>query len=55
MNNDEVKDIVNRLSDAIDNLDKVVAELSKTMNRMLSFCGLLLLVLFATVILASVF
>ena len=55
MNNDEVKDVVNRLADAIDNLDKTVVELSKTMNRMLSFCGLMLLALLVVVILAIVF
>ena len=55
MNNDEVKDVVNRLVDAADNLDKTVVELSKTVNRMLSFCGLMLLVLFGVTILAIVF
>ena len=55
MNNNEVKEVVNRLVDAVDNLDKTAVELSKTMNRMLSFCGLMLLVLFAVAILAIVF
>ena len=52
MNDNEVKD---RLIEALDNLDKTVDNLSKTMNRMIDFCSLMLLVLFATIVLAIVF
>ena len=52
MNDNEVKD---RLIEALDNLDKTVDNLSKTTDRMISFCSLMLLVLFATVVLAIVF
>ena len=52
MNDNEVKD---RLTEALDNLDKVIAELAKTTDRMVSFCSLILLVLFATIVLAIVF
>ena len=52
MNDNEVKD---RLIEALDNLDKTVDNLSKTMNRMIYFCSLMLLVLFATIVLAIVF
>ena len=55
MNNDEVKDVANRLAEAIDNLDKVIAELAKTTERMVSFCSLMLLVLFGVVVVALVF
>ena len=55
MNNDEVKDVANRLAEAIDNLDKVIAELAKTTDRMVSFCSLMLLVLFGVVVVALVF
>ena len=52
MNNDEVKD---RLIEALNNLDKTVDNLAKTTDRMVSFCSLMLLVLFATIVLAIVF
>ena len=52
MNNDDVQ---KRLLEAIDNLDRTVDNLSKTMNRMTDFCSLMLLVLFATIVLAIVF
>ena len=52
MNNNEVKD---RLIEALDNLDKVIAELAKTTDRMISFCSLMLLVLFGVVVVALVF
>ena len=55
MNDNEVKDVANRLADAIDNLDKVIAELAKTTDRMVSFCSLMLLVLFGVVVVALVF
>ena len=55
MNNEEIKDVANRLADAIDNLDKVIAELAKTTDRMVSFCSLMLLVLFGVVVVALVF
>ena len=55
MNDNEVKDVANRLAEAIDNLDKVIAELAKTTDRMVSFCSLMLLVLFGVVVVALVF
>ena len=55
MNNEEIKEVANRLSEALDNLDKAVNSMTKTMNRMISYCGLMLLVLFATIVLAIVF
>ena len=48
-------DIQDRLIEALDNLDRTVDNLSKTMNRMVDFCSLMLLVLFATIVLAIVF
>ena len=53
MNNEN--DIQDRLIEALDNLDKTVNNLAKTTDRMISFCSLMLLVLFATIVLAIVF
>ena len=53
MNNDD--NIQDRLIEALDNLDKKVNNLSKTTDRMIRFCSLMLSVLFATVVLAIVF
>ena len=56
MNNDEeIKEVANRLSEALDNLDKVISDLAKTTDRMISFCSLMLLVLFGVVVVALVF
>lgn len=52
MNDNEVKD---RLIETLDNLDKVIADLAKTTDRMISFCSLMLLVLFGVVVVALVF
>ena len=52
MNDDDVQ---KRLLEAIDNLDRTVDNLSKTMNRMIDYCGLMLLVLFGVVVVALVF
>ena len=52
MNDNEVKD---RLIEALDNLDRTVNNLSKTTDRMVSFCSLMLLVLFGVVVVALVF
>ena len=52
MNNDDVQ---KRLIEAIDNLDRTVDSMNRTMNRMTDFCSLMLLVLFATIVLAIVF
>ena len=48
-------DVQKRLIEALDNLDKVIAELAKTTDRMISFCSLMLLVLFGVVVVALVF
>ena len=48
-------DIQKRLIEALDNLDKVIADLAKTTDRMISFCSLMLLVLFGVVVVALVF
>ena len=51
MNDNEVKD---RLIEALDNLDKTVNSMNKTMDKMISYCGLMLLVLFGVVVVALV-
>ena len=48
-------DIQKRLIEALDNLDKTVDNLSNTTDRMISFCSLMLLVLFGVVVVALVF
>ena len=55
MNNEEIKEIANRLAEALDNLDKTVNSMNKTINRMISFCSLMLLVLFGVVVVALAF
>ena len=52
MNDNEIKD---RLIEALNNLDKTVNSMNKTINRMISFCSLMLLVLFGVVVVALVF
>lgn len=44
-----------RLLEALENLDKVADDLVKTMNKMLSYSSLMLLVLFVVVIVAILF
>ena len=48
-------DVQKRLIEALDNLDKTVNNLAKTTDRMISFCSLMLLVLFGVVVVALVF
>ena len=48
-------DVQKRLIEALDNLDKTVNSMNKTINRMISFCSLMLLVLFGVVVVALVF
>ena len=52
--NEEIKEVVNRLSEALDNLDKIIADLSKSINRMISLCTLILLVIFTIIVVALV-
>ena len=53
--NEEIKEVANRLSEALDSLDKTVNSMNKTMDKMISYCGLMLLVLFGVVVVALVF
>ena len=48
-------DVQKRLIEALDNLDKTVNSMNKTINRMTYFCSLMLLVLFGVVVVALVF
>ena len=48
-------DVQKRLIEALDNLDKTVNSMNKTINRMIDYCGLMLLVLFGVVVVALVF
>ena len=48
-------DVQKRLIEALDNLDKTVNSMNRTINRMVDFCSLMLLVLFGVVVVALVF
>ena len=50
--NDDIQD---KLIETINNLDKVTDDLVKTINKMLSYCGLLLLILFGIALVAIIY
>lgn len=50
--NDDIQD---RLIEVIDNLDKVADDLVKTINKILSYCGTLLLILFGIALVAIIY
>ena len=55
MNDKEMKDAITKLADATDRLDKVTNKLSETVNRVISYCTLLTLLMFATFVIAIIF
>ena len=55
MNDKEMKDAIAKLADATDRLDKVASDLSVTINRMINYCTLTTLLMFATFVIAIVF
>lgn len=55
MNDKEMKDAINKLAEATDRLDKVADRLSETVNKMISYCTILTLLMFATFVIAIIF
>ena len=55
MNEKEMKDAIAKLADATDRLDKVASDLSVTINRMINYCTLTTLLMFATFVIAIIF
>ena len=55
MNEKDMKDAVAKLADATDRLNKVADKLSETVNKMINYCTLTTLLMFATFVIAIVF
>ena len=55
MNEKEMSNAVAKLAEATDRLDKVATKLSETVNRVISYCTLLVLLMFATFVIAIIF
>ena len=55
MNEKDMNTAINKLAEATDRLDKVASDLSVTINRMISYCTLTTLLMFATFVIAIVF
>lgn len=55
MNDKEMKDAIAKLADATDRLDKVASDLSVTINRMINYCTILTILMFATFVIAIIF
>ena len=55
MNEKEMKDAIAKLADATDRLDKVADRLSETVNKMIGYCTILTILMFATFVIAIIF
>ena len=55
MNEKDMKDAIAKLEDATDRLDKVADKLSETVNKMINYCTILTILMFATFVIAIVF
>ena len=55
MNDKEMKDAIAKLADATDRLDKVADRLSETVNKMINYCTILTILMFATFVIAIIF
>ena len=55
MNDKDMKDAVTKLAEATDRLNKVASDLSVTINRMINYCTLTTLLMFATFVIAIIF
>lgn len=55
MNEKDMKDAVAKLAEATERLNKVTSDLSVTINRMISYCTLTTLLMFATFVIAIIF
>ena len=55
MNEKDMKDAIAKLAEATDRLDKVANKLSDTVNRMISYCTIITILMFATFVIAIIF
>ena len=55
MNDKDMNTAISKLAEATDRLDKVASDLSVTINRMISYCTLTTLLMFATFVIAIIF
>ena len=55
MNDKEMKDAVTKLAEATNKLDKVADKLSETVNKMINYCTILTILMFATFVIAIIF
>ena len=55
MNDKDMKDAVTKLAEATDRLDKVTTKLSETVNKMIGYCTILTILMFATFVIAIIF
>lgn len=55
MNEKDMSNAVAKLAEATDRLDKVADRLSETVNKMIGYCTILTLLMFATFVIAIIF
>lgn len=55
MNEKEFNNCINRLSDAIDKLDKTTERMSATTDKMINYCTLITILMFITFAIAIIF
>ena len=55
MNEKDMNTAITKLAEATDRLDKVADKLSETVNKMINYCTILTILMFATFVIAIVF
>ena len=55
MNEKDMNTAITKLADATDRLDKVADRLSETVNKMINYCTILTILMFATFVIAIIF
>ena len=55
MNEKDMNTAINKLAEATDRLDKVASDLSVSLNKMINYCTILTILMFATFVIAIIF
>lgn len=55
MNDKDMNTAIDKLAEATDRLDKVTNKLSDTVNRMISYCTIITILMFFTFVVAIIF
>ena len=55
MNEKDMNTAITKLAEATDRLDKVADRLSETVNKMINYCTILTILMFATFVIAIIF